>query len=480
MLIKKMFTGGDLVRKQNESKVVVFMSVAAAVVLTLSGTMGCVRSSQATVSTVVSLPSVTYATIPADNVEEEYKFEVIKREINVKAAEVDTEIPLKSDIAIKKIDGLKKNFMMGVDISTVIAEEKSGVVYYDADGNVQDIFKTLADSGVNYIRVRVWNDPYDAEGNSYGGGGNDIQTAMEIGKRAAVYGMKLFVDFHYSDFWADPGKQMVPKAWAGMDVDEKAEVIYEYTKDCLYALKNAGADIGMVQIGNEITGGLCGVSNWVSIAKLLNAGSRAVREFYNEVLVAIHFTNPERSGTYLGYAKRLSDNNVDYDVFASSYYPAWHGKMDALTNILTQISEKYDKYVIVAETSCAYTTEDGDGYGNSIASNSGTFYDTSVEGQAECIRDVIELVHNVGDNGIGVFYWEPAWIPVPADNYENRQALWEKYGLGWASSYAAAYDPDDAGKYYGGSAWDNQALFDFSGKPLESLNVFKYVYSGTT
>ena len=464
-------------------KKLVLITVMAAMLI---NTIGCMRTNSVSVQTVVVAsatavqPTTEITTSVEETTTEDLTFEVIKRAVNVKPAEVDTETPVEAGISVKKIEGLRKDFMMGVDVSTVIAEEKSGVVYYDSEGNVQDIFKTLADSGVNYIRVRVWNDPFDANGNSYGGGGNDLATAIEIGKRATANGMKLFVDFHYSDFWADPAKQMEPKAWKGMSVDEKADEVYKYTKESLEALKAAGVDIGMVQVGNEITSGMSGVSNWVSISKLLRAGSRAVREIDNNILVAIHFTNPERSGTYLSYAKKLEENSVDYDVFASSYYPMWHGKMDALTNILTQISEKYDKYVIVAETSCAYTEENGDGYNNSIPNNKGIFYDTSVQGQAECVRDVIELVHKVGDNGIGVFYWEPAWIPVPGDTYEERQVLWEKYGSGWASSYAGEYDPKDAGQYYGGSAWDNQAMFDFKGKPLESLNVFKYVYSGTT
>ncbi len=444
----------------------------------LVNTFGCTRTTNiSAVATMVV--SVTPTTVNKTS-EEETTFEVIKRNVKVKASEVDADTPAESGISVAKIDGLKKDFIMGVDISTIIAQEKSGVVYYDFEGNEQDIFKTLADSGVNYIRVRVWNDPYDENGNSYGGGGNDLAAAIEIGKRATANGMKLMVDFHYSDFWADPGKQMEPKAWKGMTVDEKADALYAYTKESLMALKGAGVDVGIVQIGNETTNALSGVSSWKSITQLMQSGSRAVREVDQDILVAIHFTNPEKSGTYASYAKRLSENNVDYDIFASSYYPYWHGKMDNLTNLLTQISETYDKYVMVAETSYAYTDENGDGFGNTVGAGAGGFYDHTIQGQAECIRDVIELVHNVGDNGIGVFYWEPAWIPVPGDTYEERQALWEQYGSGWASSFSAGYDPNDAGRYYGGSAWDNQAMFDFTGKPLESLNIFKYVYSGTT
>ncbi|MGN1207720.1 MAG: glycosyl hydrolase 53 family protein, partial [Eubacteriales bacterium] len=159
-----------------------------------------------------------------------------------------------SSLYVEKVENLTADFILGVDASSVIAEEQSGVVYYDFDGNEQDVFKTLAENGVNTIRVRVWNNPYDENGNGYGGGNNDIEKAIEIGKRATKYGMKLLVDFHYSDFWADPNKQMVPLAWAGMDITEKSDALYAYTKDCLARLKEEKVDVRMVQIGNETNG----------------------------------------------------------------------------------------------------------------------------------------------------------------------------------------------------------------------------------
>ena len=118
-----------------------------------------------------------------------------------------------SSLYVKKVEDLPDDFILGMDASSVIAEEQSGVKYYNFNGEEQDVFRTLAESGVNYIRVRVWNDPYDENGNGYGGGNNDVEKAVEIGKRATKYGMKLLVNFQYSDFWADPAKQMVPKAW---------------------------------------------------------------------------------------------------------------------------------------------------------------------------------------------------------------------------------------------------------------------------
>ncbi len=393
----------------------------------------------------------------------------------------NTNNTIESDIFVKKIDGLSDSFIRGVDISSVISEENSGVKYYDFDGNEQDIFKTLSQSGVNYVRIRVWNDPVDSNGNSYGGGDNGLDTAIEIGKRAAEYGIKTLVDFHYSDFWADPTKQQSPKAWADMDTTAKADALYKYTKDSLNTMLKAGVDVCMVQIGNETTGSFCGENNWKKITELMGAGCKAVREVNSDILIAVHFTNPERPDNYIQYANVLKNYEVDYDVFASSYYSFWHGSVENLTSILSKIANDYGKKVMVAETSYAYTYDDGDGFGNSIGDGA-TFtkkYQFTVQGQADAVYDVIEAVHNVGEAGIGVFYWEPAWIPVPASNYEERQKLWEQYGSGWASSYAKEYDPDDAGKWYGGSSWDNQAMFDFDGHPLASLKVWGYVYTGS-
>ncbi|SHS89430.1 Arabinogalactan endo-1,4-beta-galactosidase precursor [Mycobacteroides abscessus subsp. abscessus] len=390
--------------------------------------------------------------------------------------------PVASDIFVKRVAGIDEDFIKGVDVSSIIALEDSGVKFYNEAGKKQDIFKTLNDAGVNYVRVRVWNDPYDSKGRGYGGGNNDIEKAIEIGKRATANNMKLLVDFHYSDFWADPAKQQAPKAWKNLNLEEKKVALYDYTKESLQAMMDEGIDIGMVQIGNETNGGLAGEKNWEAMSQLFNAGSKAVRELDSNILVALHFTNPETSGRYASIAKTLQENEVDYDVFASSYYPFWHGTLTNLTSVLKNVASAYGKQVMVAETSYTYTKEDGDGHGNTSPKDSGQTlnYPITVQGQATAVRDVIEAVANVGEAGIGVFYWEPAWIPAAPDKkLKKNQKLWEKYGSGWATSYAAEYDPEDAGHWYGGSAVDNQALFDFYGRPLTSLNVFKYVDTGS-
>lgn len=388
--------------------------------------------------------------------------------------------PVTSDtLYVKKVEDLPDGFIMGMDASSVISLENSGVKYYDFDGNEADVFKTLSENGVNAIRVRVWNKPYDANGNGFGGGNCDINTAIEIGKRVTRYGMKLIVDFHYSDFWADPSKQMVPVAWDGLEIDDKAEALYQYTKDCLIQLSDAGVDVGMVQVGNETNGKLAGETIWMNIYKLMAAGSRAIREVYPDALIAVHFANPEKSANYLSFASKLAYYNLDYDVFASSYYPYWHGTLENLSSVLSQVAETYDKKVMVIETSYAYTEDDSDFFANTIGSGGGIVksYPFTVQGQANAVRDVIDtLAHTT--NGIGVCYWEGTWITVGQNSYEENFALWEKYGSGWASSFSKYYDPRDAGKWFGGSAVDNQAMFDADGKPLESLKIFALAGKG--
>ncbi len=389
--------------------------------------------------------------------------------------------PVEAGITVPRVEGLPADFINGVDVSSVLSLEESGVVFRDAAGQPADLFDVLAAEGVTDVRVRVWNDPFDAEGNGYGGGNTDVDRAIEIGERATDAGLGVLVNFHYSDFWADPAKQQSPKAWAALDTAAKAEAVEQFTVDALEGFVAAGVDVTMVQVGNETNGRVAGVAGWDGMAQIFSAGSRAVRQVLPEAQVAVHFTNPERSGAYAGYAFELDSREVDYDVFASSYYPFWHGTLTNLTSVLSQVATTYGKDVLVAETSWAHTLDDGDGHINVIDQPSeATQYPVSVQGQASALRDVMQAVVNVGDAGLGVYYWEPAWLPVgPADQAEANSLLWERDGSGWASSFAAEYDPNDAGEYFGGSAWDNQALFAADGTPLESLRTFAYARTGS-
>jgi arabinogalactan endo-1,4-beta-galactosidase len=388
--------------------------------------------------------------------------------------------PERAAITVEPVSGLPEDFICGMDASSVLAEERSGVRYYGFDGEEQDVFLTFAQAGINMIRLRVWNDPYDGQGRGYGGGNNDLTAAAELGLRATNYGKGVCVDFHYSDFWADPGKQMVPLAWKDLEINDKADALYAFTRDALDQMKEAGVAVGMVQLGNETNGAMCGERYFERLAKLWKAGGRAVREAFPEALIAIHFANPERGDAYADYAHKLDTFKVDYDVFASSYYPYWHGTLENLAIVLNNIAETYDKKVMVMETSYAYTGVDTDFSGNTISDESTTIvkdYPFTIQGQANSVRNVVDTVAHV-KNGIGVVYWEGAWITVGTNSWEENHEKWEKYGSGWASSYGGSYDPDDAGKYYGGSAVDNQALFNPEGYPLESLRIFNLVRYG--
>ncbi len=467
----------------------------------------------------------------------------------------------KAAITVKKVPGLSEDFIHGVDVSTYLSEVQSGVVYKDENGVEKNMFEIFKDAGVNYVRFRVWNCPYrtDKDGKilytdfveksagseekvvyneytedqvtaqktwivspddaksfqgagynryflengtevyreGYGAGNCDIDAAVEMGKIATYYGMKVLIDFHYSDFWADPNKMRSPKAWDGMSIEEKATALSTYTKDSLKKLKDAGVDVGMVQVGNEINGGMAGEKDWANVSKLLDAGTKAVREADPNIQIAIHYADPHKEGFQLGRAEALKNANIDYDVFASSYYSFWHGSPENLTDVLKEIATKYNKKVMVAEVSYCTTTGDGDGADNVVNKDTSPlnyFIDAQGEGQAAAVRDAIAAVAAVGDAGIGTFYWEPAWVPVK--NYAGAEAdkkaevlaynidKWEKYGSGWASMWSGpvggGYDPGvDENESTHGSQWDNQAMFDFNGKALPSINVYKWVHTGT-
>ena len=194
------------------------------------------------------------------------------------ASAADTDGPVEAGIFVNKVENLSPDFVNGVDVSSVLSEEASGVVYRDAEGNPQDIFETLHDNGVNTVRVRVWNDPYDADGNGYGGGTVDVPRAVEIGERATAAGMRVLVDFHYSDFWADPGRQLAPKAWQGLTPADTVTALHDFTADALEAFKAADVDVSMVQIGNETNNAIAGYTRAGTaidqqFAALLQAGS---------------------------------------------------------------------------------------------------------------------------------------------------------------------------------------------------------------
>ena len=405
-------------------------------------------------------------------------------------------------VTIKKVKGMSESSIRGMDISSYLALKKAGVKYYDYEGNETPLLKVLHDNGINYIRIRIWNDPFNADGETYGGGGNDVSTGVEIAKEAAQYDMKVLLDFHYSDFWAEPAVQLIPKAWK-KDVNNTEKMcsdVYDFTKESIQKFKDGGANIGMVQVGNEITNGLLGIySNrdkgesfnviWgdkkksTEVNKYLKAGIKAVREYTPQALVALHLETPNvwKYKTIMNTWKR---DNVDYDVLGSSYYPFWSIAAKANTpktlKDVQTLAASYGKMFAVFETSWVNSLNDGDGTPNSIGDSTNTgAYEVGPQGQVNELTDLYDTVLSQ-DNGLGTFYWEGAWIPVKAGwtNWEYNKQIADQYGTGWASKGALGYFPDSKMYYkgkaaWGGTSWDNQALFDINGYPLQSLKFYK-------
>ena len=381
-----------------------------------------------------------------------------------------------------RVPDLAKGFIMGADVSMLDQLEKSGATFSDEKGKAGDCLAILKSGGVNWIRLRIWNDPVNREdvvdggrviskaGDPVGGGNDDLAAYIRIAKRAKKLGLKVLADFHYSDFWADPSKQTMPYAWKGLSIEELKKAIYDYTSSCMKSMRAAGAAPYMVQVGNEIDGGFLWPLGkvWQSsadevvggedgFAALLEEAIRAVRDGdparanpAKRIKVMIHASNGGDNALFRKVFDPLVQRNLDFDVIGLSFYPYWHGKISDLAANMAVLESRYGKELIVAETAYAWTLEPGDDLPNSFGPGTDKLggYKASVQGQATALGDVIAAVAGTpGAKGIGVFYWEPDWIPVK--------------GAGWRTG--------------DGNAWENQALFDYKGKALPSLDVFRLV-----
>ncbi|MCD8287101.1 MAG: glycosyl hydrolase 53 family protein [Clostridia bacterium] len=386
----------------------------------------------------------------------------------------------------ESLTGRKVPFIMGMDCSEVPSIEASRasvheVAYRDFNGQEADVFQVLKQAGITDIRVRIWNDPRDIKGRTYGGGNCDCANAVYIAARCKAAGLGIIPGFHFSDFWADPAKQKVPKAWRGKSVSETEQLIYEYTRETLLAIQATGVHITAVQIGNETTGGLVGVyMKWKTSCRYLSAAARAVREVTGQVSrggakIAVHLTNAVYGIKWA--ADKFAKYHLDYDVFGVSWYPyyASHGTFANLKEEFRSIHEAYGKEAMILETAYAFTHEDLDGCGSTILEVPN---ELSVPEQCRAMQDIIQGMADLGDWGLGICYWGGTWISASnsMDGSKNR-ALCKKYGCGWATSYAHSYDKDADD---GGSQVDNQAFFLPDGTPLSSLKVFSLVYAGGT
>lgn len=362
-------------------------------------------------------------------------------------------------------------FVKGMDLSTLLEMERCGAKYFD-QGKEMDILDIMKSYDVDTIRLRLWNDPKSETGEPYGAGNNDLAETLAIGKRVSDAGFGVLLNFHYSDFWADPGKQIKPKAWASYGVEELENAVYDFTKESLTAVLDAGVNVTMIQVGNELSNGLLWpegkMPNYDNIAKFVSAGIRACREIKADIPLMIHLDNGGKNELYRDWFDHYVERGEDFDYIGLSYYPFWHGSLQALDDNMNDIAVRYGKELIVAEVSMGYTMEDYKSYEKLEDSERKGYatrqelvdkieYPMTVQGQVDFTKDFLNRVAHVADDkGCGFFWWEPAWIPVS--------------GSGWATPASLKYmnDPGPCG-----NEWANQALFDYKGNALPTLEVIR-------
>lgn len=349
-------------------------------------------------------------------------------------------------------------FIKGADVSLIEELEEKNAVYY-LNGEKRDLFEILKECGINMVRLRLWNHPYSEDGEPYGGGSNDLETTIKLARRVVKNEMQLMLDFHYSDFWADPAKQFKPKAWKSLQGEELEQAVYEYTKETLMRMEAEGLAPGIVQIGNEITNGFLWpdghVKNLEKMARLLKEGIRATREICPKARIMLHLDFGTDNVLYNKWFSDIEQYDLDYDIIGMSYYPYWNGSLDLLVENMNDISSKFKKDIIIAETAIGYTT---DNLGCNVAVYSEelekqTAFSGTKEGQKQFLEALYGKVKQVKNGrGIGVIYWEPAWLPIPE--------------CAWALPVGCEYMNDKAEL---GNSWGNQALFDAEGNANPAL-----------
>jgi arabinogalactan endo-1,4-beta-galactosidase len=327
--------------------------------------------------------------------------------------------------------------MLGADVSTLQRAYDVGARYYDANGTERNALDILKGVGVNYVRLRIWNNPAS--------GYNNKAKVLAYAKTVKERGLKLMVDFHYSDSWADPGQQRKPAAWASHNIGQLQTDVYNYTYDVCNSLKAQGTTPDSVQIGNEINTGMLWPdgqvvnNNFTNLGLLLKAGYNATKACNSGTQVVIHTALAESMSSARWFYDGIRGQGVQWDVTALSYYCYWHGSMSNLHNVITDMRTRYGKPVILAETAYPFTTGNADSTGNVISSSQAcSGYQASWSGQATNFAHVQNTARNAG--AIGIFYWEPTWTAVP--------------GNGW--------DPADINN--SGNGWDNQAVFNWTGQ----------------
>jgi arabinogalactan endo-1,4-beta-galactosidase len=324
--------------------------------------------------------------------------------------------------------------MRGADVSTLQRATDLGAKYYTAAGAQADPLDILKTAGVNYVRLRVWNNPVS--------GYNNAAKVLAYAKTVKAKGFKLLVDFHYSDTWADPGVQTKPAAWSSHGISALTTDVYNYTSSVCTSLKAQGTTPDSVQIGNEINVGMLWndgkvVNNdFTNLSLLLKSGYNATKACNSGTQVIIHTADADSDAHARWFYDGIKAKGVTWDITGLSYYCNWHGTMANMTSVVSDVLSRYGKPVVIAETAAPFTTSNADSTGNSI-NTACSGYAATWAGQGAAFTAVQNAAKAGG--AIGVFYWEPTWYAVA--------------GNGW--------DPKNISG--SGDGWDNMAVFNWTG-----------------
>jgi len=305
---------------------------------------------------------------------------------------------------------------VGGDISLLPSYEASNAWYVDENGqHITDMLKYLKGQGLNSMRVRLFVDPSKAsEDEKRQGVRQDLEYVKKLGKRIKDAGFSLMLDFHYSDTWADPGSQWTPSAWQSLGDEQLKQKIYDYTKDCLQQMVDAGATPDFIQTGNEISYGMLwgargtnqnrcytnsGSANWNRFYGLLQQAGKACREVCPQARIILHSERVPKTSVLKDFFDRMKNNGVDYDIIGLSYYPYHHGGMQNLENALN-IVESYDKDIMIVETGYYYAWYPS----NAEYQNMVNFWPATPVGQASYTKDLIATLKN-HERVIGLYWW---------------------------------------------------------------------------
>lgn len=313
---------------------------------------------------------------------------------------------------------------LGADLSYVNEMEDCGAVYRHR-GKPADPFRLMKEKGGNIVRVRIWN---DAKWTRY----SNLADVTKTIRRARAASMQVLLDFHYSDDWADGEKQIVPAAWAQLDTDAQAKALYDYTRQILAALDAEELMPEMVQVGNETNPELMGgvkerPINWERNAKLLNAGIRAVRDAGKagsiKPRIMLHIAQPENVEPWFDDATVAGV--LDYDLIGVSYYSKWSTRTIAqLGETIGRVKGRYKADVILVETAYPFTNDGADQAANLLGPDTLIRgYPATPQGQRKYLIDLTQTV--VDNGGIGVVYWEPAWVSTKCKTRWGTGSNWE-------------------------------------------------------